>query len=343
MMVGGAEQRLSRREALRLALVGLGAAGASSVLGGCASDSAARGDPERSHRARPNFLLIVADDMRYDQLQYMSQVRRLIQDEGTSFTQGRCNVPLCQPSRVGFLTGQMSKHNDELDVGFAGSRLTDHDNCIGRWMHDANYRCGFFGKYVNWYDGTGGIDPPAGYEAWHELITPSMDYGFRVRLDSGVATITHTYSTDYLSQQTIEFSQGTEPFLCIVTPTQPHSPYVPRHDLADRWSDLRWPVVDEVDASDKPPWIQKLAPLTDADIERIVADARGAPGAVGRRRHGQPDRQRHGLGRLGQHRRHLHERQRHPPRRAPAARLGNQVGAVRGGPPCPAAGSGTGL
>ena len=275
-MAGEPEHLLSRREALRLALFGLGAAGASSVLGGCGSESGAGGGPERAGHARPNFLLIVADDMRYDQLQYMPRVRQHIQDQGTTFTQARCNVPLCQPSRVGFLTGQMSKHNHELAVGFAGSSLTDHGNCIGRWMNEAGYRCGFFGKYVNWYDGTGGIDPPAGYEAWHEFITHDKDYGFRVRLDSGVETVSDVYSTDYLAQQAIQFMEGTEPFLCIVTPTQPHSPFVPRRDLADTWSDFRWPVVDEVDVSDKPPWMRRLRPLTEADIDRVIADARGA-------------------------------------------------------------------
>jgi arylsulfatase A-like enzyme len=275
--VAGWDQALSRREALRLALLGIGAVGTSSIFGGCGRDSPSGGDAQPVEPTRrPNILLIVADDMRHDQLQYMPNVRRLLQANGTTFTQARCNVPLCQPSRVGFLTGQMSKHNHELTVGFYGSSLTDHDNCIGRWMEETGYRCGLFGKYVNWYDAQGGIDPPAGYEAWHELVTHDRDYGFDVRLESGVTTVADAYSTDYLAQHAVEFVQGTGPFLCIVTPTQPHSPSTPRRDLADAWSDFRWPVVDEVDVSDKPPWIQSLPPLTEADIEQIIADARGA-------------------------------------------------------------------
>jgi arylsulfatase A-like enzyme len=129
---------------------------------------------------------------------------------------------------------------------------------------------------VNWYDGTGGIDPPAGYDAWHELIDQTKEYEFRIHTDSGVVTITDVYSSDYLAEQAIEFIHGAEPFLCIVTPSQPHSPSRPRRDLADAWSDLRWPVVDEVDVSDKPPWIQRLEPLSEADIEQIIAHARGA-------------------------------------------------------------------
>jgi hypothetical protein len=51
-------------------------------------------------------------------------------------------------------TGQMSRHSHELEIGFAGSRLTDHDNCIGRCMNDAGSRCRVVGKYVNWYEDT---------------------------------------------------------------------------------------------------------------------------------------------------------------------------------------------
>jgi N-acetylglucosamine-6-sulfatase len=275
--VAGSGRALSRREALRLALLGAGAVGTASVLGACGRDSPERGGGAgAAERTRPNFLLIVADDMRYDQLEYMPKVRRLLQEKGTAFTQARCNVPLCQPSRVGFFTGQMSKHNQELFVGFFGSKLTDHDNCIGRWMQEAGYRCGHFGKYVNWYDGQGGIDPPAGYEAWHELVTLDLDYDFRVRVGSDVTTVADAYTTDYFAQHATEFIQGTEPFLCVVTPTQPHSPSTPRRDLVDAWSDFRWPVLDEVDVSDKPPWIRNLPPLTEADIEQVVTDARGA-------------------------------------------------------------------
>jgi arylsulfatase A-like enzyme len=93
---------------------------------------------------------------------------------------------------------------------------------------------------------------------------------------SNVATIRDVYSTDYLAQEAMEFINGAEPFLCIITPTQPHSPSVPRRDLTDAWSDFRWPVVDEADVSDKPPWIQRLPPVTEDDMEQIIADARGA-------------------------------------------------------------------
>jgi N-acetylglucosamine-6-sulfatase len=261
---------LTRREALaRLGMAGLALTSAGTLLSACRSAS-------RSEPKSPNVLLIIADDMRYDHLKFMPNVRRLIADEGRTFTQARCNVPLCQPSRVGLMTGQTSRFNNELGVGFNGTKLTDNDNCLGRWMNDAGYRCGFFGKYVNFTDGFGGIDAPAGYHTWRELTGETNGYQFKVHLNTGTQTIKGQYGTDYLASQANPFLEGVQPFFCVVTPTQPHTPFFPRRDLSHEWLDVKWPVVDEVDVSDKPPWIQALPPLTAADVAQIQTDAIGA-------------------------------------------------------------------
>ena len=61
-----------------------------------------------------------------------------------------------------------------------------------------------------------------------------------------------------------------------MTPSQPHTPFRPRRDLARKWLDFKWTVVDEVDVSDKPSWIQALRPLTNTDKAKIQKDAIGA-------------------------------------------------------------------
>jgi arylsulfatase A-like enzyme len=271
-----AGRSVTRREALRrLGLLGLGLSSAGAVVAACSKSDDAQSASAR-RRSTPNVLLIIADDMRYDHLPYMPNVTRLIAQPGRAFTQARCNVPLCQPSRVGLFTGQMSKDNGELGIGYGGSKLKDHNNCVGKWMHDAGYRCGFFGKYVNWYDASGGIDPPAGYAVWRELLEDGDGYHLTVRTNDRTERITGTYSSDYLANQATKFIDGGEPFMAIVTPTQPHAPSNPRKDLAHKWSTLKWPIVDEVDVSDKPPWIQALPPLTAADRAEIQEQVRGA-------------------------------------------------------------------
>ncbi len=269
-----ADARLSRRQALAyLGAAGLWVAGASQVLAACGGGKS----QARGRNRRPNVLLVVVDDMRYDQLPYMPNTRRLILDEGTAFTQARCNVPLCQPSRVGFLTGQTSRHNHEYTVGFKGTALTNHDNALGNWMKEAGYRCGLFGKYINFVDGLfGGIDAPAGYDTWREMSSEDDAYHFTVHLERSLIKVAGQYPTDYLAAESSKFVAGSEPFFCILTPREAHAPYTPRKDLARKWANVDWPIVDEVDVSDKPPWIRALPPLTDADKAKIRRDVRGA-------------------------------------------------------------------
>ena len=210
-----ADGRLTRREALeRLGLAGLALTSAGGLLAAC--DSGSGSNPSatgkttgsRPRPSTPNVLLIIADDMRYDHVRYMPYVQRLIEKPGRTFSQARCNVPLCQPARVGLMTGQTSKYNNELGIGFNGTKLTDHDNCIGKWMSDAGYRCGFFGKYINFTDGFHGINAPAGYDTWREFMGETSAYKFSVHLNSGTAEITGRYSSDYLAAEATSSSRA---------------------------------------------------------------------------------------------------------------------------------------
>lgn len=281
---------LTRREAIgRLARLGVSGAGAVALLAACGAGGDAAPEPNAmdaddpisdspgpAKADAPNILLVIADDMRFDHLPWVPNVRELIQSRGRTFTQARCNLALCQPARVGLMTGQMSKHNNEISIGFNGTQLTDDDNCIGSWMHEAGYRCALLGKYINFTDGFQGIDAPAGYEVWREIIGEKDPYDFEVHVNAGIRQIVGEYSTDYLAREAIEFIDGGGPFFCIITPTQPHAPFTPRNDLVDLFSDFDWPIVEEDDVSDKPPWVQELEPFTDDDRATIQRDVRGA-------------------------------------------------------------------
>ncbi len=257
---------MSRREAIgQLAAIGIGLTSASTVLAACRPS----GNP------KPNIVVIIADDMRYDHLQFMPNVQSLIQAPGRTFTQGRCNVPLCQPSRVGLMTGQMSKHNNELHIGFNGTALTDNNNCLGKWIRDAGYRCGYFGKYVNFWDGVGGIDAPEGYSTWRELVGASDGYEFDVHLNTGTTHVSGTYETDYLADEFGAFVAGSEPFFAIVGTRLPHAPFNPPTEFEDDWLSYDWPIVDEVDVSDKPSWIQALPAMTEENRLQVLEDVRG--------------------------------------------------------------------
>jgi N-acetylglucosamine-6-sulfatase len=110
---------------------------------------------------KPNIVLILTDDQRWDTLRWMPNVRRLLMDKGVTFTNAFVPNSLCCPSRVTILTGQYSHtngiwSNEWPNGGFKVFR--GHDgSTIATWLHDAGYRTALIGKYLNEYkDGIAG-------------------------------------------------------------------------------------------------------------------------------------------------------------------------------------------
>jgi len=111
--------------------------------------------------AKPNFVFILADDMRYDDFSYMPKARNLIGSQGMTFTKAYVPLSTCCPSRVSILTGMYTHNhkvwfNDKRDQGgWQGFKAQGHerDNLATR-LRDAGYRTGLFGKYMNGYDGS---------------------------------------------------------------------------------------------------------------------------------------------------------------------------------------------
>lgn len=274
----GADETWSRRSFLK----GVGAVGVAApvVLSGCSDDgkssTASGSDRRRKGDDRVNFIVILADDMRFDQMPFVPNVQKHIVDHGRSFVQARCNVPLCQPSRVGMMTGQTSKHNNVINVGFDGVKI-DQSKFIAKALADAGYTCALIGKYLNGIDAWGGTDPPPGFSFWRENIEREKDGRFTVRAETKTLKPKGIYPTDFWAKATDKFLGETkEPFALWVATSEPHAPFTPRADLAKRFSDFDFEVVNEEDVSDKPPWVQALPPLSDAEIAKIQEDVRGS-------------------------------------------------------------------
>jgi N-acetylglucosamine-6-sulfatase len=158
---------------------------------------------------KPNFVFILTDDMRYDDLKYMPKTRTLLGSQGMTFTRAFVTTALCCPSRATIMRGQYT-HNtgvwfnpDGPIGGWEGykSRGHEQDNVATR-LNGAGYRTGLFGKYFNSYDGT---TVPQGWDDWFGFIGNSRYVNYDVN-DNG--TMTHfgtdegDYSTDVLSVQT---------------------------------------------------------------------------------------------------------------------------------------------
>lgn len=235
---------------------------------------------------KPNFVFILTDDMRKDDLKYMPKTRSLVGDQGMQFENAFVSTPLCCPSRATIMRGQYA-HNtgvwankdgpDGAQQGYI-NHGNEQDNMATRF-HDAGYRTGLFGKYFNDYDGTA---VPPGWDDWFVPFPAGGVFDYDVNNNGAkkhFAKDASNYMTDVLSRETQSFIDASivarKPFLAYVAPRPPHEPAIPapRHtDAFDGEKAPRLPSFDEKDMGDKPPWMQSLPSLGRTQIAQIDAD-----------------------------------------------------------------------
>lgn len=241
---------------------------------------------------RPNFVIVVLDDARFDQLDAMPVFQTRIAGEGRTFDNAFTPNAVCCPSRASLLTGRYSvRHGTYQIAGAIGGaptfRLSGADQqTIAVALRAAGYRTGLFGKYLNAYGAERGRGPngtfyvPPGWDRWWAMA--SEHYGglrgadYEIVHESGATTVfaDHSsdaeYSTDLSAQMLRQFvgesRAAGRPFLAVWTPVAPHGELpglVPapaeRHfglfaDLAP-WRPASW---KEADTSDKPRWVRRL-------------------------------------------------------------------------------------
>ena len=216
---------------------------------GVESSATGKTTGSRPRPSTPNVLLIIADDMRYDQLRFMPNVQRLIADDGRTFTQARCNVPLCQPTRVGLLTGQMSKYNNELGIGFNGSTLNDSRQLLGRVgaRRRATAAASSGSTSTSSTESVASTRRPA-TRRWRELIGETSAYEFTGAPNTGSQTITghvqHRLPRGageplHRRGRTLLLHRHADPTAHALPPAQGPGPQVARRRLADRRRDRR--------------------------------------------------------------------------------------------------------
>lgn len=143
---------MSVRTALLTVLAALVSAAVvpASVDGAAAPLGAA--DPAAPPRPRPNIVVVMADDMRVDDLRFAPRLRRLVARRGITFENSFAPYPLCCPARASFLTGvHAHRHRVWSHARPWGYRAFDDSRTLATSLRRAGYRTGFVGKYLNGY------------------------------------------------------------------------------------------------------------------------------------------------------------------------------------------------
>src|SRR6476620_7016837 len=154
--------------------------GALALLAVVASPTAMARPAGADTDGRPNILVVMTDDMASTDLKFMPNVRRLLVQQGTKFTDAVDSFPLCCPARATFITGQYA-HNHGVGGNFypyGWYGMKDRGNILPAWLQRAGYTTALVGKWLNGYgarDAHGEV--PQGFDLWRGLLDVSAyDY-----------------------------------------------------------------------------------------------------------------------------------------------------------------------
>jgi arylsulfatase A-like enzyme len=226
------------------------------------------GSLPRFNDERPNFLIIVTDDQRYDTMQYMPNTRELIFDQGVTFSSAYITTPFCCPSRASILTG-MYAHNHYVYVNEDRLKFPT----LVEDLHDNGYYTGLVGKYLNSWKGEARPE----YDYWVSFFGGTIPNYYDPNLNINGAWEKKTgYITYLFKDYVFEFldraTEQRKPFLLLFTPNAPHAPHTPLKEDKNLYTDLpawRPPNFNEEDISDKPTSISNKPLLTEEDAAQI--------------------------------------------------------------------------
>lgn len=224
--------------------------------------------PRLFNDERPNFLVIVTDDQRFDTMQYMPKTQELIFDQGVTFSKAYITTPFCCASRSSILTG-MYAHNHEVYVNEDKLKY----KTFVEDLHKNGYYTGLVGKYLNSWDGSERPEFDFWVSFWGGTVPSYYDPDLNV---NGTWSKQTGYITYLFKDQVINFldeaSGKRKPFFLLFAPNAPHAPFTPAKEDNALYQDLapyRPENYNEEDISDKPASISEKPLLTEEESASI--------------------------------------------------------------------------
>jgi len=208
--------------------------------------------------ARPNILVILADDLGWGELSCQGFTPQIptpnidsIARNGVRFTSGYVSGPYCSPTRAGFMTGRhQTRFGHEFNPGPAEAAppsfgLSLKEATIGDRMKDAGYATGWFGKSHLGYK-------PAfhplrrGFDEYFGFLGGAHDYldaagDKRNPILKGTEPVDNIgYTTEAFGREALNFIERhrSEPWFCYLAFNAVHAPLESTEKYLERFSSV---------------------------------------------------------------------------------------------------------
>jgi arylsulfatase A-like enzyme len=217
---------------------------------------------------RPNIIVILTDDQRWDDLRSMPALGSA--GEFARFTNSFVHEPQCCPSRATFFTGRYPSHTGVTTL--IDGRDLDDRRTVATMLDDAGYRTGHFGKYLNGYPFGRGRYVPPGWDRFVAYRGPTLYFDYQLSENGTLVphdSAPEDYSTDVFGDMAEKFVRTTDrstPFFLYLSLNAPHRAKgfpvpAPRHvgTCADEVGVLP-STLNGVDTVSEPEWMRDERP-----------------------------------------------------------------------------------
>lgn len=175
--------------------------------GPAASSRGSADDYSVTPEERPNIVVIVVDDLRFDEMgvaghPYLEtpNIDQLAM-EGAMFTSAFHAVPLCSPNRASILTGQYPSRHGIID-NVSRSRMSHRLQTFPMALQSDGYQTAFLGKWHMGNDPT----PRPGWDQWVAIPGQGRTTDPELYEDGRIHTV-EGYITDVLTDRAVSFIQ----------------------------------------------------------------------------------------------------------------------------------------
>lgn len=221
---------------------------------------------------RPNIVMILVDDLRWDSLSCMGHpiaktpnIDRIAK-EGALFKNFFVSIPLCSPSRSSFLTGQYA-HTTGITHNGNNTERSMQLVTFPRLLHDAGYETAYVGK---WHMGTDD-SPRPGFDRWVSFKGQGAYADPNINVD-GKRSEVKGYITDILDGYALDFikQKHQKPFVLYLAHKAMHGPFTPAERHKNLYEGAKLPLTPNHHDSLK----GKLAVTRNAEITNSNATVR---------------------------------------------------------------------